>query len=199
MMNELKKINKKINLVGSRPASNGVKFQKGFALIYVILIITISISLTAGIISLAVKELQLSKVARESLVARTAAESGMECMLYNDKSTSTTLSNFDGVATPRFACGRDGTGASIFYNSSVSNGPTVCNGNPGYKYTISYDSVPYGGSAPTGPCFKAYLCRDTTGTGPVAGVGVTSVDVMGYNICDTNSPKRVERGLNATY
>jgi hypothetical protein len=156
--------------------------SKGFALLYTILIISIIVTLSVGTSNLVSKERRLSLLARQSLNARSAADAGMECMLYNDKLPT----QFDPSINPgsfSFVCGIDSGGNPIIYNSSFG-------GLPGgvYWYTV-FTSL-----STNDPCFNASITRDMTALPPS-----TVLSVSGYNFCDINSPSRVERGIVAEY
>lgn len=156
--------------------------KNGFAILYTMLIIAIALALSMGVANLVYKERNLSRIGRDSLAARAAADMGMECVLFNDKGPS----QFDPVRHPGsfpIECGRDSAGNIVRYTVSLSSRTPR-----GYTYTLGA-AIPV-----SGPCFKAYLERDITKT-PVA----TKVDVFGYNICDQNNPARVERGIIAEY
>ncbi len=154
--------------------------NNGFAILYTMLIIAIALALSMGVANLVYKERTLSRLGRESLEARAAADMGMECVLFKDKIPT----QFDGTL-PSFPipCGRDSAGnPSTYISNLTSSTPT------GYTYNI-------GVATPVnGPCFKAYIERDLTKS-PVA----TKIDVFGYNICDQTNAYRVERGIIAEY
>jgi hypothetical protein len=156
--------------------------RNGFAILYTVLIITIAVTLSMNVSSLITKERALSRVARNSIDARAAADVGMECMLYKDKMPT----EFDVTRNPiffMFNCGRDSAGNPVNYNATLTTSTTSA-----FEYSISTVS------SVTGPCFKAYLNRDLT-TVPAS----TKVQVYGYNICDITNPNRVERGVEANY
>jgi hypothetical protein len=156
--------------------------KKGFAMLYTVLMISIMLALVLGITNLVFKERQLTQTLKESLSARSSADSGMECMLFNDKMPT----RFDPAVSPAlfgFTCGRDTGGAPVPYTASF-------NGNPAgmYWYTVSTTL------SSNDPCFTATLTRDVIVLPPI-----TKIEVSGYNMCDRNAPKRVERGIVAEY
>ena len=61
----------------SAPSKN-----RGFTLLFAMLILSIVLSITSSIMGIMVKELKLSGLGRESQYAYYAAESGAECALY---------------------------------------------------------------------------------------------------------------------
>ena len=135
--------------------------------------------------SFILKEKILSSVAKNSLDARSAADVGLECMLFLDKAPSRFLdpgsSSYSGTFTQ--LCGRDTSGNSVSYDVIALSG-TVSE----YVYYLGTTS------SVDGPCFEAYLYRDLSVT-----PNTTKIEVQGYNICDTTNPRSVQRGIIAEY
>lgn len=159
--------------------------KEGFAILYVMVIIAIVLGLSMAISKVVFGERSLTKIGRDSLAARTAADVGMECMIYKDKLPT----QFDPMVNPgpfTFNCGRDNMGNSIMYQAEPDMGVSL----PDYAYTVG---IPVG-SPPDGPCFNAYIYRNIS-TPPMS----TTLDVYGYNICDTTNSARVQRGIHAEY
>ncbi len=159
--------------------------QKGVALLFTIVIISIALSITLGVISLILKENVLSNVAKNSLEARTSADVGLECMLYLDKAPSKFLdpasSSYSGAFTT--LCGRDASNNTVSYDVIALSGTISA-----YTYYVASTS------SVDGPCFEAYLYRDISVT-----PNETTIDIQGYNICDTTNPNSVQRGIIAEY
>lgn len=156
--------------------------KNGFAIIYTMLVITMAVGISMGVANVVYKERALSRIGRDSLNARSAADVGMECMLYNDKMPT----QFDPGRNPvsfLINCGRDIAQNPVVYVATLT---TLTANN--YVYTVDPVVVP------DGPCFKAYMER-TLIPAPIA----TKIDVFGYNVCDTASTARVERGIIAEY
>ena len=156
--------------------------SSGFAILYTVLIIALIVGVSVGVVNLITQEKSLSRIAKDSLAARVSADVGMECMLYKDKMPTA----FDPNVNPLtffIDCGRDNFGNGITYQIDLASSTAS-----GYTYNITAR-----GSV-TGPCFKSYLQRDLTTT-PIT----TKIDIYGYNICDSTSPQRVERGIIAEY
>lgn len=162
------------------------KQPKGFAILYVMLIISLVLAASFGVINLISREKALSRIARDSLNARASADVGLECMLFMDKApTQYFLDPLDpnfGTRMTSINCGRDNAGNPVAYTVFLSGSL------PGTSYT--YDI--YATSLPTGPCFTASLVRTMV---PFS----TRMDIYGYNICDPTSTVRVQRGIIAEY
>lgn len=56
--------------------------ERGFTLLFAMLILTVVLSITSSVLNIMIKELKLSGAGRESQIAYYAAESGAECALY---------------------------------------------------------------------------------------------------------------------
>lgn len=161
------------------------KKNSGFAILYVMMIITIAVGISMGVANIVYKERVLSRIGRDSLNARAAADVGMECMLAKDKMPTffdPTLGSFT------LNCGRDSSGNPVSYNATLTSVNPSTPPYLNYKYTVDI------GSTVNGPCFVGYLDRDLN-TVPAK----TNIIVQGYNICDNTNPARVERGISATY
>jgi Tfp pilus assembly protein PilX len=73
--------------------------QKGFVILFAVLISAIILMIGAGVLSISVKETLLSSTARESQLAINAADSGVECALYREFVNSTATC-FNQIPTP---------------------------------------------------------------------------------------------------
>ncbi|PIR58104.1 MAG: hypothetical protein COU71_00475 [Parcubacteria group bacterium CG10_big_fil_rev_8_21_14_0_10_38_31] len=66
------------------------KFKKinnmkgGFTLLFSLLILTIILSASLGVYNIVIRQFKISQISRESSIAFTAADAGMECALYWD-------------------------------------------------------------------------------------------------------------------
>ena len=63
--------------------------QKGFVILFAVLISAIILLIGAGVLSISVKETLLASTARESQLAINAADAGVECALYREFVNST--------------------------------------------------------------------------------------------------------------
>lgn len=141
-----------------------------------------------GIANLVYKERVLSRIGKDSLIARSAADVGMECMLSSDRMPT----DFDPITNPvsfPMNCGRDNAGSPVGYTATLTSTTPSSPPYTNYKYTVDITA-----SSVDGPCFVGYLDRDTTLI-----PSKTNIKVQGYNICDNSNPARVERGIEANY
>jgi hypothetical protein len=74
---------------------NKKKFNSGIALLFSIMLSMIFLTVAVGVLNIAVKELNFSTSGKNTNDAFFAADSGVECALFNDKSSSTFFVNPD--------------------------------------------------------------------------------------------------------
>jgi len=188
--------------------------KRGFTLLFAVLVSTLVLSVGASIISIALKQIILSGSARDSQFAFYAANTGIECALYLDI-VGVDVSN--GSAT---------TTETVFATSTDSNSPSIgqpvkcadtsgiiIDNNDSDGIDSDGDLLPddnwnledSNNSATT--TFRALLgddvsyCVDVSVSKYLDGDGriKTIVNSRGYNTCDENSKRRIERGLRITY
>ena len=160
------------------------KFKnRGFTLLFAVLIAGVLLSVALAIFSQMYKSLLLSSASKESLAAFYAADSGIECALYWDLKHEPLTSFSD----------------SIFPNlnnpSGVVNTDIKCNGQ---NFTNGWTP---GGTNPITTEFNL-LFTDTGGCTKVKvskGETSTTIESRGYNICDASSPRKLERAVRVTY
>jgi len=166
--------NKKIirNLKSQRSTSLR---ERGFTLLYASLVGALLLAIASGIFSIIFKELILTSSSRESFTAFYAADSGLECALYWDFNQS------------------------LFATSSASNPNTSGVSCAGSNFTNTWTVVGDGNSALTNFSLTFApndYCSDVSVS---KADGLTTIESRGYNTCDTNNPRRVERAIRATF
>lgn len=187
------------------------KSQKGFVILFAVLISSLVLSVGISIISISLKQIILSGSGRDSQYAFYASNSGAECAQYWD-----------------YAGALDNTGEKIvvFATSSQSNlsfdiGDVKClgqqlvtstdnggnqnspcassiNTDTGWcvqgdassaktKFRIKYADKPY--------CADVIVSKSINAGGNAA----TKITSRGYNTCDENNPRRIQRALEFSY
>lgn len=142
--------------------------------------------IAVGLSSSMFKEMVISSIARDSQIAFYEADTAVECMLYADKPNDYTQSLVQivdpagsGTSTQgTFNCGVDSNGTPMTL--------TVIQTMSDY-YTITPSPLLPKSEA----CFKATVDQ-TGGT-------TTALTIRGYNVCDSNNPRQVERGVQVLY
>jgi len=146
--------------------------KNGFTLLYTVVIVSLILSITAGISNIVFKQMILSSLASDSQIAFYQADTAVECGLYFLQNPN---SNFYFENPPSaMSCG---TAQQYIYNQSKSSAEVV--------FYDPYDTTI------AAPC--ASLIFDKT----VA--GQTSIEGRGFNVCNPQNPRYVERVLQVTF
>lgn len=168
------------------------KKEKGFTMLFAVLVSVIVLAVGASIISIALKQVVLSGIGRESQYAFYSANTGVECALYWDLNFDVfaeTDAGQTGVNRETANCADmrlvDGAlGATPEYGPN--NETLVIN-----RFSLDMDQ----GSR----CVDVDVIKNVITVNNVDVVSSTTIMSRGYNNCDENSPRRVERGLQITY
>jgi Tfp pilus assembly protein PilX len=145
--------------------------EKGIALLITIILTGTLLLVATSIMNTAVKQAFLSDAGRQSQYAFYAADSGAECALYWDVQNPSGFSAFNS-STP-IECNRDA--------ANQANHFTVGEVNPS-RFTITFLPDTY--------CAKVTVTKSGN---------TTTIESSGYNTCDENDPRRVERAVRITY
>lgn len=151
--------------------------QNGFAMLFTVLIVSIILSLAVGIASITFKQNLLSSIAKDSQVAFFAADSGVECALYNDliyNSAYYPRGTDPSLVPPNLAFPCPGMTFAIDLSSSANS------------YFV-YKEIP---ADPKKPCRVIAFDKRA--------VGMNKIQSRGYSVCD-NSPRQVERALEVQF
>ncbi len=185
--------------------------QKGFVMLFAVLISTLVLAVGISMISIALKQVQLSGSGRDSQYAFYVANTGAECATYWDLASSTIFTSgalpnpgtdIKCLGNPVAAKWPVGSPAVIeAVNACLGGGLTTdldwCRdfSNPYVlktKFRISYSDKPY--------CADVIVTKEIFNSGPSDGlVGTTTVTSRGYNTCDSTNPRRIERALQFSY
>jgi hypothetical protein len=151
--------------------------KKGFTILFASLFAGLLLAIGVGIFNIIFKELILASSAKESQFAFYAADSGIECALYWDLREKVFATSTNSTATPAGTlCNGDDITLSSEWNVTTGAGTGVT--------TFSMDFPP-----------ESY-CAIVTVT---KNAGDTTIESRGYNTCDTENLRRVERGLRVDY
>ncbi len=178
-----------------------LKKNKGFTLLFAVIVSTLVLAVGASIISIALKQVLLSGVGRDSQFAFYAANTGIECALYWE------LKGL-GVDEDDFSPAFPNSNSIPSYTSSQKE-KTKCAEvkilSPGvrkefgdFKIESSLDVQGFKVSS-----FRINNFKDSQDNDLPYCVDVfvkkkgiqTIIDARGYNTCDKNNPRRIERGL----
>jgi len=151
--------------------------QKGFAMLFTVLIVSIILSLAIGISNVTFKQNLLSSIAKDSQIAFFAADAGMECGLMNDFMYSSAY-------YPRWATDTTVNPTLAIPCGSMSFQIDLAQSSTGY---FVYKEIVSDGKK---PCSVITFDK----TDPT----LNKVQVRGYSMC-TYTPRQVERALEVQY
>lgn len=157
------------------------KAQRGFTILFAVLIASILLAIGIAIFDITVRELRLSSIARESQLAIYAADSGVECGLY--------------WALPAAGRSTFSTTSAISVNC---NGQTINEdidgfsiGGRGYSATSTFQ-VTYGTA-----CAEISVATHLINASDLQ--VRTIIESRGYNVCDEADPRRLEREFRVIF
>lgn len=159
------------------------KKQKGYAILFTVVIVSAISVITAGLSNAAYKQLILSSLAKDSQLAFYEADTAGDCALYADL-----------VEYPKLL---EATPSGIF--STPPGTPWSC-GGLNLKIVSAELSSGYSLNPPQedslDPCFRIDVKKDTTSAPPHT---ITTITAKGYNICKISNLRTVEREIKITH
>ena len=184
-----------------------IKFtkQKGFTLLFAVLLSSLIVSIGASIISITLRQTILSGTSRESNYAFYAANTILECATYWDK------------------IGVSGVSESVFPDPAVGEAPGGSPLSPSNEALVSCSGVTFVGETGwdqnldtnittfeieiddlTNTLGVTPRCAQATVEKSVISVSGTDfirtrIEARGYNTCNQLDPRRVERGIIQEY
>ncbi len=186
------------------------KKNKGFVLLFSVLVASLVLSVGMSIISIALKQVVLSGSGRESQYAFYMANTGAECATYWDLAGNTIIDN-NGNNGKVFAAG-SGVSATTDPNIKCLNmritddqpntcSPTItipdwCASSPNNSTYNTRFRISYAPNDLTQRCAEVTVSKTVDGAGIVTATKITS---RGYNTCDESNPRRIERALEFNY
>ncbi len=168
------------------------KNQKGYAMLFTIIIVSVISVITAGLSSIAYKQLTLSSLAKDSQVATVWADNANECALFFHQRVFLSYSeNYEEHKT--WNCG--GHDLEITWSSKGD----TSSGDEGDEVSVWKYSLASEESQTNTPCFTV----EVEETEKIGSSSSSSKDVViiskGYNVCDTNHIRSVERSYEIRY
>ncbi len=204
-------------------------YKKGFVLAFSLLLSSIVLALAFGIFNILLKQIVLTSSAKDSQIAFYAADAGAECALYWDTHTSRDPSGFPDQQFPYNYTGMFGLSidnpdiVSLGYPDSGQVGSDLGGGDDSFSCgtgvmhdisvedTSDIDEVPgfvtlsnfaFDTTSDRKVCArvrvsKRYNSAAITGN-PKSGFD-TIIESRGYNDCESENAKRVERAIEVKY
>jgi len=173
------------------------KNKKGFTLLFAVLVSTLVLSVGASIISMALKQIILSGISRDSQFAFYAANTGIECAIYSDLNSGITF------ATSSSSNTSDPDSVDCANQTDVEVNVTSDDGDSAVsEFTLNFSDV--GDNDQVDGVNLEYCVTVSVTKYQQDTVGgqiriATNILSRGYNTCDTNNPRRIERGLEMSY
>ncbi len=160
--------------------------EQGIVLVLAVIFSGLFLVIGLAIGNIYIKNYTLSVSARESSIALAGADTGVECALYYDLKVVPSPFSNDGV-TP-IECNNQtiDTGTQTEPEASVIGGDG--RGNP---RTVDSSFWLFFGAYPSAPCAKVTVEKHRDGSAVIEG--------RGYNTCDTDDNRRVERAIRVWY
>jgi len=193
--------------------------KRGVVLLYAVLMVSIVLTISLSLLNITYKQIVLTAVSRESQVAHFNTLSALDCIYFTDRSFkdssyNDTANNPFGqfgfsetgvtlnapVGNPAsFSCGGVGVG-QITATTDVGGAPGAPGGLPGTSATGILSRYKMSGPGLGGSCSTVTVVKVLSGDYKDFGEGSGIIDngkvmttSLGYNTCDINSSRLVER------
>jgi len=155
------------------------KNQKGYAILFTIVIVSAISVITAGLANTAYKQLVLSSLAKDSQSAFYQADTASDCALYADMvKVQEPGSTFLSVSP--WTCG----GYTLKVNPVAGDPLGSYSLNPSDEYSPN-------------PCFRITVTKKINSDDST--VTDTKISAKGYNICNMTNTRTVEREIQINY
>jgi hypothetical protein len=160
--------------------------NKGYILLMSVLVASIILAISLGVYALSIKDLILAGYLKDSAIAFGAADKGIECALYWDRSapqdglpytiftTSTQYVSLDYLLLPPPVCDTSRLDTLASWRSVNAPDPTTGTTN----FTLTF---------PDNTCAEIEVFKESSAT--------TTIISNGYNTCDVTSPRRTQRTI----
>lgn len=160
------------------------KKQKGISLFIAVLVASVATLFSFAISNIALREVILAQTGRDSQLAFYAANSGIECALFWDLKNSAFRPE---LGQRSIECNGQNVNFTMLGNVGGDGTTSWTHGNLGFFSLGSGDG-----------CFTISVSKKVSGTGE-GQVVETELISRGYNVCDFNSPRVLERAIRVMY
>jgi hypothetical protein len=158
------------------------KTQKGYAIMFTVILVSIISLIGIGLANTTYKQLMLSSGARDSQLAFYMSDMATECALYADNSQEKILEQL------AFSCGVKSNGDS--YDLTISYTDSVDDRN----YVLTPDN-----ENSIEPCFRINIEKKNNNSTDPSKIIETTIEASGYNICNLDNKRTVERTIQVKY
>jgi hypothetical protein len=161
-----------------------IKNNNGFALLFAVLLSSLILSIALGVANIAFKEIKFGTSAKDINDAFFAADTGIECALFNDKMTSTSFVSPGGSGV--VSC-IGGTSALTY----IANDP-LYSSLPSWSFILSGFN--------NESCARVTVVKNAISNPPnITTFIVSKGSNIGGALCNSTNANRVERQLEANY
>ncbi len=170
--------------------------QKGFTLLFAVLLSVLVLAVGASVINIAMKQVILTGIGRESQFAFYAANTGVECALYwdyRDARVFATSSLFEGYTDESDKGGITCAKESIYMQDDGTIGEITSVDEKTPTSAISRFTIRF--ENPIQYCAIVSVTKSKNNNDTWS----TTIESRGYNTCDKSNPRRIERGLQLFY
>lgn len=155
------------------------RITRGFTLLIAVVMTSVILSVGLALLDIAYKQVVLSSVARQSQYAFYAADSAMECALYWDqKFNAFAFDDSQYSPTNTITCG----------NTTL----TLSTSKSGATRTTTFNTACQNGVTGSVRVVKSH-------TSACSGLSTNCIYASGFNTCNADDARRIERALKATY
>lgn len=160
------------------------KNKKAFTVLFAVIVSSLILALGLGIVAITMKEVKLSGTGRDSQLAFYAADSGSECAMYNDLVKTYFATSSSSAKDPTIKCNNVDITATTTSSTEASASST-------FRMYMEYN-----GTSPVKnkPCVDVSVSKYI-----VNNTEKTTIDARGYNTCDEDNTRRLERGYRVEY
>lgn len=163
----------------------------GFVALFAVLVSSIVLTISFGLLNIAIKEIILSSSGRESQFGFYAADAGAECALYWD------VKGLTGIGDSIFPTS---TASVSSYSNIKCNNQDITEGRSigGINFSAwSLDETP---TAATTTFWFSVVSEKACSKVEVSKNGnSTKIQSYGYNTCNFSDPRVIERGIRVSY
>jgi hypothetical protein len=157
--------------------------QRGIALYMAVTVTGVLVLVSFAILNVTIRQLSITSAARDSQAAFFAADSGIECALFWDLKN-----NIGGVPSGISAFSTSSHAATVDCNGMTVPSLLTMPGGQNGTSTFSFDFPP-----------DHFCVTVQVGKAYQGNIPVTHIESRGYNSCDPDNLRKVERGIKVDY
>jgi Tfp pilus assembly protein PilX len=164
------------------------KKNRGFTVLFAVIVSALILAIGISIANITLKQIRISSLGRESQIAFYAADSGSECVIYYDLvEQAFGTSSLSGGATLPSTINCFGQEAVVIFD------PTGTANSQNATSTVDIRDT----TSATGLCARVEIGKhDTNGDGYSDRTVILS---RGYNVCENDPQRLLERGIRIRY